>query len=129
MITLMKYTISAAFLIFASTLSAQGMNPSMMQQQGMPMGTPGMMPMNPQNMPMSDSQRYEMMMGQGNYGMMMDPSMRNNMMQYPHGNGMQRHMMNPQMMQMRQQHMNELTQRLERIEALLNELVQSQKAK
>lgn len=149
--TLINYTVSAVVLMATATASAQGMNPSMMQQQGMPMS--------PNNMPMSDAQRYEMMMdpvmrenmmkmrqqrmaegqympmmGQGNYGMMMDPTMRENMRQYSQqGNGMQGGMMNPQMMQnmmqMRQQHMNQIQQRLDKIESMLAELLEMQKGK
>lgn len=58
------------------------------------------------DMPMAHQGKEGMMMNQGKEGMMM----------------------NPQMMQMRMQHMTNMEQRLENIEALLSQLVELQKA-
>lgn len=82
-----------------------------------------------QNMPMMDPQMMHMMMhgmsgmghghghGHGqNYGMPMMNGGKGGMM------------MNPQMMQMRKQHMANMEQRLENIESLLSQLVELQKA-
>ena len=73
-----------------------------------------------------------MMGGGGNHSMMMDPAMRQNMMamrQHKMGQGQHRGMMNAQMMQMKQQHMQKMDQRLSNIESMLTELLQRQKGK
>lgn len=64
------------------------------------------------------------MMGGGNSEMMMDPVMKENMIQVRQQKmslGMQGSMMNPQMMQMRQQRMSRMEQKLENIESLLQQ--------
>jgi hypothetical protein len=130
--TLKNLILSSVVIAVSSTVVAQGMDPSMMQQypggmtpdqmqqqrmqNGMPMGGPGMMQMHQQNMPM------------------MDPVMRKNMMQYRHGymgnqDGMMNHQNMQGMMQMRQQHMRQMEQRLDKIEAMLTELLEIQKSK
>lgn len=78
------------------------------------------------------------MMGAGNHGMMMDPHMMQMMMGHYQMGQHQQHntssmgggkddMMNPEMMQKRQQHMENMEQRLANIEALLTRLVEQQK--
>ncbi len=134
--TIKSLILSTVVIAISSAVGAQGMDPSMMQQypggmtpqqiqqmqqqrmqNGMPMGDPGTMPMYQQNMPMMDSQRNQMMM---------DPVMRKNMMQYRQacmsGQG---GMMHHQMMQ----HMTQMEQRLDKIEAMLAELIKLQKSK
>ena len=78
------------------------------------------------------------MMGEGSHGMMMDPHMMHMMQHYKMGQH-QHHdmasmggssggmMMKPEMMQKRQQHMENMEQRLANIEALLTKLVELQK--
>ena len=78
------------------------------------------------------------MMGAGNHGMMMDPHMMHMMQHYqmgrqqhhdmaPMGGSKGGMMMDPEVMQKRQQHMENMEQRLANIEALLTRLVEQQK--
>jgi len=116
--TIKSLIFSTVVVAVSSTAGAQGMDPSMMQQysggmtpqqmqqmqqqrmqNGMPMGGQGMMPM---------QQRHGCMAGQG---------------------GMMNHQKMQGMMQMRQQHMSQMEQRLDKIEAMLAELLQLQKRK
>ena len=104
------------------------MNPQWMQHM-MPGGHWNAMPMmDPRVMQQMMQQRY----GQGYaQGMpMMDPMAMQQMMQQMHGQGaMQGMPMMPQMMQMHTQHgqlMQQLNQRLQKIEALLTQLVEQQ---
>ena len=103
--------------------------PMMEQHKDGTMMSPGMQHgmMNPEqyhNMPMMTPQMMHMMMhsmgghGQGHCQQQGMPMM---------GGGMGGNMMNPQMMQMRMQHMTNMAKRLENIEALLSQLVELQK--
>lgn len=125
---------AAIILLFSSTAWAATDNethdpsdmPMMNEENTGMMMTPEMMASGQhQNMPMMDPQMMHMMMhgmsgmghGHGqNYGMPMMNGGKGGMM------------MNPQMMQMRKQHMANMEQRLENIESLLSQLVELQKA-
>ena len=121
------------------------MTPEQMEemQKMMSSGQIQQMPMmNPQMMTPEQMQQMQEMMSSGQVQQMpmMNPQMMHMMMHgmapmgysYPGmpmmGQGMGPGMMNPQMMQMRMQHMANMEKRLERIEALLEELVELQKA-
>ena len=121
------------------------MTPEQMEemQEMMSSGQIQQMPMmNPQMMTPEQMQQMQEMMSSGQVQQMpmMNPQMMHMMMHgmapmgYSHpgmpmmGQGMGPGMMNPQMMQMHMQHMADMATHLQRIEALLEELVELQKA-
>ena len=106
-----------------------------MQQSGdMPMGGPGCHNMMNPDRCKRMMQMRQQQMGQAPRGgvPMMDPEMQNKMMRMRYQRMMKKKqggMMNPEMMRMRQQHMQTMEQRLTNIEKLLSELVELQKKK
>ena len=94
----------------------------MMMQPGMTPGT--MTPEQYQNMPMMNPQMMQMMHQMHSMGHGQAYCQHSGMPKT--GAGMGNKMMDPQMMQMRMQHMATLEKRLENIEALLSQLVELQ---
>ena len=93
---------------------------------GMPMMDHGANMMNHQSM-------QQMMTPQQHQGMhMMEHQSMHHMMHMGHGMPMMEHsmgnMMNPQMMQKRMEHMQEMEQRLAKIESLLEQILEAQKS-